>query len=490
MSFNYIPGGATLQAFHDSNARRRFIMGPIGSGKSASCCIEVLMRASQQRPNDRGIRQSRAAIIRNTYSELKLTTINTWIDWYCKKTDNYWGRPSGNGPIIHHLRGPLADGTFLDCEVIFLSMDKEDDVKKLMSLELTYGYVNEAKFLPVSVINTLDDRIGRYPQKEDGGASWFGIWGDTNPPDDDHWYYHLAEETRPDGWDFFRQPPGLLQVDGKWVANPKAENLQYLTEGIDYYPVRAQGKGEMHIKVLYANRYGMIQEGKLVIHEYNDLLHCSKEPLEFAPGVPIRVGLDFGLTPAAALCQWMPSGQWRVVEEIVSLRMGAKRFAKILKPRLQQLEEQGFVIEHITGDPAGNQEAQTDERTPFQIVREQGVNAMPAGTNDATIRRDVMGDACSNLIDGQPAFLISPACRYTRKGLGKHYCLRKIAVETGRAQKYAEKPDKNEYSHVIEACQYAMIGAGMGRELIGANRAVRSMMRRQGRGYGDHRLNG
>ncbi len=34
--------------------------------------------------------------------------------------------------------------------------------------------------------------------------------GDTNAPDEDHWYYRLAEETRPEGWEFFRQPGGLL----------------------------------------------------------------------------------------------------------------------------------------------------------------------------------------------------------------------------------------------------------------------------------------
>jgi hypothetical protein len=58
------------------------------------------------------------------------------------------------------------------------------------------------------------------------------MWGDTNPPDEDHWLADFEREPAA-GWEFFIQPPGLIEVDGSLVTNPAAENLKYLPPG--YY---------------------------------------------------------------------------------------------------------------------------------------------------------------------------------------------------------------------------------------------------------------
>ena len=41
-------------------------------------------------------------------------------------------------------------------------------------------------------------RIARYPRKQEGGATYPFLSMDTNPPDDDHWYYDLAEKPTPE----------------------------------------------------------------------------------------------------------------------------------------------------------------------------------------------------------------------------------------------------------------------------------------------------
>ena len=71
----------TPALFHASDAFVRGLMGPVGSGKSVACCMEILSRAIRQRPNPSNIRKSRWAAIRNTYGELKTTTIKTWQAW-------------------------------------------------------------------------------------------------------------------------------------------------------------------------------------------------------------------------------------------------------------------------------------------------------------------------------------------------------------------------------------------------------------------------
>ena len=94
---------------------------------------------------------------------------------------------------------------------------------------------------------------------KDGGCTWRGILLDTNSPDVDHWWYKLAEEDRPEGWEFFAQPPGAVEVNGKWVTNPEAENLANLEAG--YYETRAAGKKRDHCLIYYANRYGFVECG-------------------------------------------------------------------------------------------------------------------------------------------------------------------------------------------------------------------------------------
>ena len=71
----------TAKRFHASRAFVRGLRGPIGSGKSVACVAELLRLAVQQAPDAQGIRPSRWAIVRNTYPELRTTTIKTFVDW-------------------------------------------------------------------------------------------------------------------------------------------------------------------------------------------------------------------------------------------------------------------------------------------------------------------------------------------------------------------------------------------------------------------------
>jgi len=324
--------------------------------------------------------------------------------------------------------------------------------------------VNEARELPKGIIDALDDRCGRYPAVKDGGCTWRGLMMDTNPPDDDHWWYRLAEEERPRGWDFFKQPGGLIESGGEFIANPAAENTVNLEP--DFYTDRVPGKSKDHVRVYYCARYGFVQEGKPVYPEYADEVHAWNEPIEPLRGEVLWVGIDFGLTPAALFAQQTPSGRWLWIDELVTEDMGATRFAELLGPKLRG-EYRDYEIQ-IFGDPAGAQRAQTDERTPFQILAAHGINALAAPTNDWIIRRDAVANPMTRMIDGLPGFVISPKCKVARKALAGGYALRRIQV-VGE-ERYHDKPAKTRYSHVVEAGQYAMLGAGEGERVVGYDR--------------------
>jgi len=487
VKFNYKPDGETLKEFMKSDKFFRGLRGPVGSGKSVCCAVEVFRRALQQEKGSDGIRHSRWAIVRNSYPQLRTTTIKTWLDWF---PEDVWGKMLWHPPPYTHR---LKRGD-IDLEVIFLALDRPEDVKKLLSLELTGIWLNEAREFPKSIVDACTMRVGRYPSMRDGGPSWYGVIADTNAPDEDHWWPIMAGESplpdhisreealmlvKPDTWEFFNQPAALLEVlDGngeldEYKRNPVAENRKN-TVG-NYYEDIIKGKARGWINVYVMNRLGSLNDGKPVYHMFNEDVHIAKEPLLPVPNVPIIVGLDFGLTPAAAYCQHI-RGKWLVLGELVAEDMGILRFTEALKRDLaQRYPSQQYMI---YGDPAGDYRAQTDERTPFQILRSAGIKAYPAGNNDVSLRIEAVSAPLNRLVDGQVGFLIDSRCVNLIKGFRGGYGYRRMQISG--AERYEDKPEKNKFSHVHDALQYAFIGGGEGRALTMGGKSSRPVQAKTG----------
>lgn len=434
-----------------SDAFVRGVRGPYNSGKSTGMCWEVFRRASRQEKDAKGKRRTRWLVVRNTYRELEDTTIKTWLDWFPENDFGLLNRQQ----MTHHIQ--WGD---IECEVLFRALDRPDDIKKVLSLEITGAWINEAREVGKGIVDAIIDRTGRYPAMRDGGPTWRGLIMDTNAPDDDHWWYRLAEDERPEGWEFYTQPPGLFEKGGKWVTNPKAENIGNIER--DYYITRTAGKSRDYILVYYCNQYGFVQEGKAIYPEYLDHVHSAPEILEPIPGLPIYVGIDFGLTPAAVFGQRTVSGRWHWIDELVTEDMGAVRFAEVLGPVLRN-KYTGYEIE-VYGDPAGDDRAQTDEDTPMNILSARGIPCMPAPSNDWVVRREAVALPLNRMIDGKPGLLVSPKCRITRKGMAGGYHYRRVQV-VGE-ERFHNKPNKNRFSHPCEAGQYMMLGAGEGDSVI------------------------
>ena len=472
--FTYHPPGPVGAAFLKSDAFIRGIRGPVGSGKSTVCIMDMLKTAQMQKLVN-GARRYRGVIIRNTYGELETTTIKSFHMWIPPTL----GRFVRTTPIEHSLRMPDADGNLLDMEFLFLALDRPEHVRKLLSLEVTQGWINEAREVPKAVLDHLTVRVGRYPPVRDGGAVRAGVIMDTNSPDADHWWPKMSDladantlqelqalEAELRGMnaltrgqklvEFFTQPPAE-GADGR--QNPQAENLKSLPAG--YYVRAKAGKSPDWISVYIRNEYGFVMDGRPVYPEYRDSLHVM--PLSYAPHLALHVGLDFGLTPAAVFLQRSMTGQIHVLSELVATRLGAKNFAREIRIHLGA-RYPNATIGTITGDPAGEAAAQTDERTVFQMLASEGVEAKPASTNDFTIRREAVATPLSQLIDGAPALVIAPECKNLRKGLAGGYHFRRVRLSSD--ERYEDKPHKSPTSHVCEALQYAALGLGLGKEAL------------------------
>ena len=482
INFKYKPDGEVLKSFMKDSTFFRGIRGPVGSGKSVGCCVEVFRRALEQDKGVDGLRKSRWAIIRNTNPQLRTTTIKTWLDWF---PESDWGRFHWSVPYTHHIKKGE-----IDLEVIFLALDRPEDVKKLLSLELTGIWINEAREIPKSIIDACTMRVGRYPSMRDGGPSWSGVIADTNAPEEDHWWPIMAGEVpvpdhipreqakmlvKPDNWNFFTQPCGMLETKDEegeiqdYKENPKAENQKNILA--NYYSNLIRGKTKSWIDVYVMNRLGHIQDGKPVYPMFASEVHIAKEEIPVAANVPVYVGIDFGLTPAAVLAQKV-RGRWFVQSEIVAIDMGIVRFAEVLRQELAtRFSAASEVI--IYGDPAGDFRAQTDESTPFHILRGAGLRAYPAPSNSVDLRLETVSSQLTKMVEGKPALLIDRRCPQLIKGFEGGYAYKRMEVS---GERYADKPDKNMFSHVHDAAQYLFLGAGEGRALMNNQKPLRPVV--------------
>lgn len=442
----------TLTAFMQSNSRMRVIRGPFGSGKSVGSMIEVVRRAKQQAPDKRGIRRSRWAIVRNTMPMLRDTTMKTWFDWFPDGSCGWWKE---TGKTFYLEFGDVK------AEVLFRALDDAADVKNLLSLELTGAFINEAREIPREIVEGLQGRIDRFPSMKDGGATWAGIWADTNPPEKGSYWWAMMEgldpvtgEPHANSWDVFVQPGGMLKVPNPradrgydLVPNPDAENIENLAPG--YYSNLCKDASEEYINVYVLNQYGMTRAGKPVHPLFSADFHVASSELIPNGKLPLVLAADFGLTPAISFLQQDTFGRLLVLDEVVTENMGLRR---CLEERVQPLlrrKYQDFKV-FVTGDPSGSNRSQNDESSCLDIFRDAGFRHVKlAYSNNPVHRINDLDTFLSRRTEMGPGFLVSPQCAYLIRGLGGGYAYK--VAKNGVA---AETPEKNIFSHIVEALQY------------------------------------
>lgn len=458
----------TIQQFMDCDSFIRGLMGPLGSGKSSACVMEIMQRGLRQEAGPDGIRRSRWAVVRNTAKQLEDTTERTFLQWCPPRDFGEW-TPSKHNYLINKLRAP-GDNYSAEIEIMFRALDRPDQIGDLLSLELTGAWINEAREIPWAIVDALRPRCGRYPAIRDGGATWYGIIMDTNPPDADSEWFKFFEETdhseaveklaRVPGFEgltvdkfrkLFKQPSGLAK---------NSENLKNLRPG--YYESEAIGKSSEWIKVYIDGDYGFVMDGKAVWPEYNDALHCPSDPNMMPKpnrNLPILRGWDSsGLTPACVFTQITSRGQWIVFDEVIPPELGAVAIASAVNDHSARYYP-GFEFEDV-GDPAGATRNPTDMRTFFDVLHAHGIPIEPAIQTES-IRLESVRKPLNSLREGRPQFVLHPRCRILRRAMLGGYHFRRMRL-TG--ERYTNHPDKNQFSHVADALGYAgtrAFGAGI-----------------------------
>ena len=262
------------------------MVGPIGSGKSSACVLELLRRSVEQKPGPDGVRRSRWAVVRNTYGQLRDTTRKTFEQWIPAELGRW------------HERDFMFELKFNDVhsEILFRALDRPGDVRKLLSLELTGAYINEVRELPKAILDGLQMRCKRFPSKIQGGFTWSGIWGDSNPWHARHWADLLFRQKLP-SHRLFRQPGGRA---------PNAENLENLDPR--YYLDLVAGKDSEWIKMYIDGEDAASVVGS-IWGDAVDALEKSGGIKEFDhPRDDIFTSWDLGRSDSTSIWFWRVAG--------------------------------------------------------------------------------------------------------------------------------------------------------------------------------------
>jgi hypothetical protein len=160
-----------------------------------------------------------------------------------------------------------------------------------------------------------------------------------------------------------------------------------------------------------------------------------------------------------------------VLDELCGEDMGIKQFLEdVLIPQLIRVPAWWAKKDELIlfiGDPAGNQKAQTDERTCFEEVKAKKLRIRAAKTTRGC-RGGAVAWFLSKLTGGKPRSCWTRAA-VLRKGFNGGYKYRRIKV-TGE-ERYADEPVKNKYSHPHDALQYAAMEKRSGRRTRSTTKA-------------------
>lgn len=379
----------TVGKFMLDNHFVRLIMGPVGSGKSAGCFMELLRRAKLQAPNNRGVRQTRMAIVRNTLQQLRQTCLADIQQWLA--------------PIAHYrttdstiqVRLPLPDGTYVESDWMLIPLDTKQDQQRLLSLNLTGAWVSEFREIDPELISAISGRLGRFPAKAIVPPTWHGIVAESNPPDEDSEWYKLLELETPSNWRLFKQPGGLSE---------NAENVENLPD--NYYDNLAEGHNEDWINIHIHAQYGRSLGGQAVFRaSFKPSFHVTYEDLQPIEGIPLMIGQDFGRTPASLIGQIDNRGRLVIFREITSEDMGIEQFAtSLLRPVMYQ-HYMGYRI-FMVADPTGKDKTSLNEDSPFDVLRRLGFDVYKAPTNDIDPRVRAVEQLLLHQVDGGPQLII------------------------------------------------------------------------------------
>lgn len=486
MGMRYEPPGPVGEAYIRSTATMPVIMGPGGSGKSVASIFRLFRAAALRMPVCRdGIVRARATVLRDNYRVLYRTTLRSWFEYFPPNWEGATFFGGADRPAQHNLKLSTVRTIHgvkrevpVDFQVDFFAVTEETLELMLKSYETSFGYVNEVDLCPLATLPLLLQRTGRFPPQAmlpPGSEIPRFVCADMNPPRITHPLLKILrrgsfrEDFEPAPSNerpiaFFEQPSGL---------SPAGENRRGKQRSA--YEIEAATSPQDYVERFVHGRPGRVMDGQPVYgSEFDRARHVASEPLAILPGVPLAIGFDQGLNPAAIFGQTAPDGQVRVLAEVVPPSgTGAERFLEwlisVLAGRLRGLPRGRY-----WADPAGfgGVDKVRGELSWGDVVGlGLGQPLNPAPSNEFSLRREAVATLLSRSITAtRPALVIDPSCEVTIDGFEWGYRYPKDP------QTDQLRPIKDRFSNPHDALQYLILGergrAGLVQDLARAGRPL------------------
>lgn len=428
--FDYTPP-ASLAGFFASNKRARFVRGPIGSTKSTAMVMEMFRRACEQEPDEDGVRRTRFAIVRNTLAQIRETCLQTV--YKCIR------------PIVTYKVSDqklVLKFNDVESEWLLLPLDTPENIRKLLSLELTGAWVSEAREVDPEIVMNVLSRCGRFPSALAGGCqpTWYGVFMESNSFSEDSPWFDLLHKNLPSTWGYYTQP-GARDDGADW--------LPYLPP--DYYNDLIESNNADWVKQYVDNEIGPSLSGQAVYRSafsYKD--HISHDPLEYNPQSPLVLGFDVGRNPAALVGQMDMRGTLLCLRECLGENMGIEIFLQtMVLPMLYEYFPGGKVI--AVTDPAARNRSQIGEESVLQAINRLGLAAILATTNQITPRLRAV-EAFMNRRNGM--LIDANGCPVLVQALMHEYRFKR--KKDGQLQEIPEK--LHPWSDIADAQQYLCLG--------------------------------
>jgi len=430
--------------------------------------MKIVYEAKRIAPCTDGIRRSRCAVVRNTRQILLDSTIKDFLGLF----------PEGQAGEYYRTELKfLLKFDDVECEVLFRGLDDSADVRRLLSLNLSFAMLDEVREINPDVFNALTGRLGRYPNSmlvphrpewgnddegnpingcvDDNGREMKKLWGATNPPDiDSFWEKYLTEYDK-------EKVFVTIQPSGR---SPEADWKQYLPAA--YYDDLMVGKTEDWISVYVDGKWGKSLSGQPVFRCFDRDTHLAKEALKSVSS-SLVIGVDAGLNPTAVITDQTYDGRVLVLDAVTGLDggMGALRFCReILKPLLYRKYPNKSVA--IIIDPAAFQRGQTDEKSVADIFKNEGFAVKPALTNNISARIAAVEKYLTMTVNGNAGLLIDKEnCDGLVKALGGKY-MYKINNKGDVDNTPLKNHPASDYADSLEyACLHHDKGSIFGRQL-------------------------
>jgi hypothetical protein len=426
----------TLRLFHNDNSINRCIIGPVGSGKTTAAAMEIGVFLPQHLLAEYGITKTRWVVVRNTYIELRDTTIRTVKEWFPEAfNSNDWSESRMELTIR---------GEDYEAEILFRSCDRPEHIKKLKSLEITGYWIDESIEVPQEIKLMLENRIGRFPKR---CPEKYGL-ETSNPPEiDDPTYSNFAWHKPPPGPLPPREP--LFGHRGFW--QPPGENAKNLPP--DYYEQlrKVYHDNRDWIDVYLDGKPGIMVVGRLVYNNFRREYHIAKESITWLGGELIMGWDNSGNCPACIVAQVPGARQIHILREYYSDRMGIVDFTNFVVHQIN-MEFRGAKDIIHWGDPAAN--AQYPKReggftSNAELMHDCGVDVLASEQNFQP-----RVEAVDQMLARIEGVLIDPSCTRLINGFLGGYCYPPNKSLMGE---FLPNVLKNKYSHVHDALQYLMV---------------------------------